>query len=48
MTPAAAGVFYPIGLTIDPVIGSAAMSGSSIMVVLFSNLMRVINFDPLK
>lgn len=42
----AAGVFYPLGFTISPMISSAAMSISSIIVVLISNTMRLFTLDP--
>lgn len=46
MAPIAAGVFYGQGFTISPMISSTAMSLSSIIVVLISNCMRFIKFDP--
>ncbi|CAD8121000.1 unnamed protein product [Paramecium sonneborni] len=46
MAPIAAGVFYGQGLTISPMISSASMSLSSIIVVLISNCMKFIKFDP--
>lgn len=46
MAPIAAGAFYSVGFTVSPMISSAAMSLSSIIVVLISNLMRFIPFDP--
>jgi cation transport ATPase len=46
--PIAAGAFYTLNFTISPMIASAAMCVSSIVVVLFSNLLRVISFDPSK
>lgn len=45
MLPISAGVFYSLDVTISPTIASAAMSGSSLVVVLFSSLMRLIEFD---
>jgi len=42
----AAGAFYPLGLTISPMISSAAMCISSIIVVLISNTMRFFQIDP--
>ncbi|KAL4490313.1 hypothetical protein ABPG72_004352 [Tetrahymena utriculariae] len=44
MIPMAAGVFEPIGMHVSPLISSASMSGSSIVVVLFSNLLRLFRF----
>lgn len=44
MLPMAAGVFEPIGLHLSPLVSSASMSGSSIIVVLFSSLLRLYNF----
>jgi len=41
-----AGAFYSLGVTINPTISSAAMSISSIVVVLISNTMRLFNLDP--
>ncbi|KAM3127424.1 hypothetical protein pb186bvf_020457 [Paramecium bursaria] len=46
MAPIAAGVFHNQGFTINPMISSMAMSFSSILVVLISNTMRLMNFDP--
>lgn len=46
MAPIAAGAFYSVGFTVSPMISSASMSLSSIIVVLISNLMRFIPFDP--
>ncbi|CAD8173001.1 unnamed protein product [Paramecium pentaurelia] len=46
MAPIAAGVFYGQGFTISPMISSTAMSLSSVIVVLISNCMRFIKFDP--
>jgi P-type E1-E2 ATPase len=40
--PAAAGVFVPFNVQLSSVAASAFMSGSSLIVVLFSNLMRFI------
>jgi Cu+-exporting ATPase len=42
MLPISAGVFYSLDFTITPTIASVAMSGSSVIVVLFSNFMRCI------
>ena len=44
--PIAAGFFE--GVTISPVVASAAMSGSSLIVVLFSNLIRFCTFEDKK
>ncbi|CAD8196301.1 unnamed protein product [Paramecium octaurelia] len=46
MAPIAAGVFYGQGFTISPMISSTSMSLSSIIVVLISNFMKLIKFDP--
>ena len=43
----AAGAFYYYGFTISPMISSAAMSFSSIVVVLISNTMRLQNLAPI-
>lgn len=45
MLPIAAGVFYSFDFTISPTIASAAMSGSSLVVIGFSNFMKCIEFD---
>ena len=45
MIPMAAGVFEEIGLHISPLISSASMSGSSVIVVLFSSLLRFFKFN---
>lgn len=45
MLPIAAGVFYSLDFTISPTVASAAMSSSSVIVVLFSNLMRMFEYD---
>lgn len=42
----AAGLFYPLGFTISPMISSAVMSMSSIIVVLISNTMRLFTLNP--
>lgn len=44
MIPMAAGLFEPIGLHLSPLVSSASMSGSSIIVVLFSSLLRFYRF----
>lgn len=44
MIPMAAGVFEPVGLHLSPLVSSASMSGSSIIVVLFSSLLRLYKF----
>jgi Cu+-exporting ATPase len=46
MLAVAAGAFYPLGFTISPMISTAAMSISSIVVVLISNTMRFFTIDP--
>lgn len=46
MAPIAAGALYKVGFTVSPMISSASMSLSSIIVVLISNMMRFIPFDP--
>lgn len=43
--PIAAGVFYGQGISISPTVASIAMSGSSLVVIGFSNLMRAVQFD---
>lgn len=43
--PVSAGVFYTLGFSISPIIASISMSGSSLVVVLFSNLLRLINYN---
>lgn len=48
MAPVAAGVFYKYNITIEPMFASAAMAASSIIVVMFSNLMRFLQIDPSK
>lgn len=45
MAPLAAGVFYSFNIQISPIVSSAAMSGSSLFVVLFSNLLRCVNLE---
>lgn len=44
--PVSAGAFYAYNFTISPIIASTAMSLSAVVVVLLSNIMRLINFDP--
>jgi len=46
--PIAAGVLNNVGVMIPPFFSSLAMSASSLVVVLFSNLLRFIKFDPTK
>ncbi len=46
IAPIAAGAFYTLGFTISPFISSIAMSGSSLIVVGFSNFIRCLRFDP--
>ena len=46
--PIAAGALTSAGFMIPPFFSSVAMSASSLIVVLFSNLMRFIRFDPTK
>lgn len=45
MMPVVAGALYPLGIFISPVWSSIAMSLSSILVVLFSQLLVVFNYD---
>jgi len=40
--PVAAGVFYSLSFTVSPTVASVFMSGSSVVVVIFSNFMRMI------
>lgn len=40
MIPVSAGVFYGLNFTVSPLISSAAMAGSSVVVVCCSNIMR--------
>ena len=44
--PVAAGAFIAYGFTVSPIIASSAMSGSSLFVVIFSNFLRCVTFDP--
>jgi len=48
ITPVAGGAFYYFGFTISPLISSAAMSGSSVVVVLFSYFIKFMSYDPSK
>lgn len=45
MMPVVAGVFYPLGFYISPVWSSIAMSLSSIIVVLFAQLLMCFDYD---
>ena len=45
MMPIVAGVFYNYNITISPIWSSIAMSCSSIMVVAFSHLLSLFNYD---
>jgi len=40
MIPVSAGLLYKFNFTVSPLISSAAMAGSSVVVVLCSNIMR--------
>jgi P-type Cu+ transporter len=46
MIPISSGLFYSFGFEISPILASVAMSGSSLVVVIFSNFMRCLKFDP--
>lgn len=46
MIPVSAGAFYPLGIEVSPIVASVAMSASSLVVVLFSNIMRCLPYDP--
>ncbi|KAM3133183.1 hypothetical protein pb186bvf_014759 [Paramecium bursaria] len=46
MIPFVVGLFYKWDIVISPMVSSIAMSVSSITVVLLSNLMNCINYDP--
>lgn len=48
MIPFVIGLFYKWDIMISPMISSIAMSVSSITVVLLSNMMNCINYDPSK
>ena len=48
MIPVSAGIFYGINFSISPVIASVSMAGSSLVVVLFSNLLKFFEFDSVK
>lgn len=45
MLPMSAGVFYSMHMAMSPTVSSAAMSGSSLVVVIFSSFMKFIEFD---
>jgi hypothetical protein len=45
MIPMAAGAFYFQDFMISPSISSVAMSGSSIVVVVFSSFLKCVDFD---
>jgi len=44
--PVASGALISFNIHISPVVASAAMSGSSLVVVTFSNFLRCLRFDP--